>query len=80
MRDADAGFDPVEELAGRDDAGVLFLCDHASNALPPCFGTLGLEDTDLLRHIAYDIGAAWIARRLARLFEAPPFYRPSRVC
>jgi predicted N-formylglutamate amidohydrolase len=62
---------PVEVIAGRDDAGVLFLCDHATNALPEPYGTLGLEPADLLRHIAYDIGAAWITRRLASVFQAP---------
>jgi predicted N-formylglutamate amidohydrolase len=64
-------FDPVEAIAGRDDAGVLFVCDHAANALPPCYGTLGLDPGDLQRHIAYDIGAAWVTRRLAAIFEAP---------
>jgi predicted N-formylglutamate amidohydrolase len=62
---------PVEEIAGRDDAGILFVCDHATNALPQSYGTLGLEPADLTRHIAYDIGAAWITRRLAAAFEAP---------
>jgi predicted N-formylglutamate amidohydrolase len=64
-------FNPVESIPGRDDAGVLFVCDHAANALPPCFGTLGIEPSDFLRHIAYDIGAAWVTRRLAAIFEAP---------
>jgi predicted N-formylglutamate amidohydrolase len=68
---ATEAFDPVEEIAGGDDAGVLFLCDHATNALPKSYGTLGLEQADLLRHIAYDIGAAWITRRLASVFGAP---------
>jgi predicted N-formylglutamate amidohydrolase len=64
-------FDPVETISGRDDAGVFFICDHASNALPPCYGSLGLDPADLLRHIAYDIGAAWVTRQLAAIFEAP---------
>jgi predicted N-formylglutamate amidohydrolase len=68
---ADEAFEPVEYIAGRDDAGVLFVCDHATNALPKPYGMLGLEPADLLRHIAYDIGAAWITRRLALVFEAP---------
>ncbi len=64
-------FEPVEIIAGRDDGGILFLCDHASNALPTPYGTLGLDPSDLLRHIAYDIGAGWVTRRLAAAFEAP---------
>jgi len=66
-----SAFEPVEAIPGRDDAGVLFVCDHAANALPPSYGTLGLEPGELLRHIAYDIGAAWVTRRLAAIFEAP---------
>lgn len=62
---------PVERIAGAIDAGVLFLCDHASNALPPAYGTLGLPEAQLARHIGYDIGAAWLTRRLARRFGAP---------
>ncbi len=62
---------PVERITGAIDAGVLFLCDHASNALPPAYGTLGLPEAQLARHIGYDIGAAWVTRRLARRFGAP---------
>jgi len=64
-------FEPVEIIAGKRGAGVLFVCDHASNVLPPCLGTLGLDEDDLTRHIAYDIGAANVTRRLSQIFEAP---------
>ncbi|HUZ90860.1 MAG TPA: N-formylglutamate amidohydrolase [Methylocella sp.] len=67
----DAADDPVERIKGCLEAGVLFLCDHASNALPEAYGTLGLTKRHLDRHIAYDIGAAWITRHLATLFGAP---------
>src|SRR5579875_503105 len=63
--------EPVERIEGNLAAGVLFLCDHASNALPKAYGTLGLSKAQLSRHIAYDIGAAWITRDLARIFGAP---------
>ena len=68
---AGAFFDPVEHIAGRADAGVLFLCDHASNALPEPYGDLGLAPDQFQRHIAYDIGAATMTRRLAAAFDAP---------
>lgn len=68
---AHEAFEPVERIEGRADAGVLFLCDHATNGLPSAFGTLGLARSELNRHIAYDIGAAWITRGLAGHFEAP---------
>jgi predicted N-formylglutamate amidohydrolase len=68
---AGAADDPVERIDGSLAAGVLFLCDHAANALPKAYGTLGLTRDQLDRHIAYDIGAGWITRRLARGFGAP---------
>src|SRR3984885_12441025 len=64
-------FAPVEPIDGALDAGVLVICDHASNGLPACYGDLGLTRQALQRHIAYDIGAAWLTRRLARLLGAP---------
>lgn len=68
---AEARIDPVERITGKLGSGVLLLCDHASNVLPADYGTLGLGPDELLQHIAYDIGAAFITRRLAELFEAP---------
>ena len=68
---AQAAFSPVERLDGRLDCGVVVVCDHAANQLPPGYGSLGLPREALERHIAYDIGAAWLTRRLARLLEAP---------
>ncbi len=70
--EADAtAFSPVETVAGPLDAGVLVICDHASNALPPHYGTLGLPPEALERHIAYDIGAAALTRALAERLDAP---------
>src|ERR1700743_1514276 len=50
---------------------LLFLCDHAGNALPPAYGTLGLAPELFGTHIAYDIGAAEVTRALASAFGAP---------
>ena len=58
-------------LGGRADAGIVLLCDHASNGLPADCGTLGLAAAELQRHIAYDIGAAAITEHLSALLEAP---------
>ena len=66
-----APFPAFEYIPGRLDAGVLFVCDHASNALPLECGTLGLGPESFGRHIAYDIGAADVARHWARVFGAP---------
>jgi predicted N-formylglutamate amidohydrolase len=44
-------------IAGAADAGLVLVCDHAGNAFPSGYGTLGLPEAQLKRHIAYDIGA-----------------------
>jgi predicted N-formylglutamate amidohydrolase len=64
-------FSAVETVAGPLDAGALMICDHASNALPPGYGSLGLPSGALERHIAYDIGAAALTRALAARLNAP---------
>jgi predicted N-formylglutamate amidohydrolase len=61
----------VELLAGNEASAALILCDHASNAMPPEFADLGLPGAQLQRHIAYDIGAAWVTRRLAGRLGCP---------
>lgn len=60
-----------EILPGRRDAGLIVICDHAQNALPAEYGTLGLAPDQLQRHIAYDIGAYGVASRIARELGAP---------
>lgn len=51
----------------------VLLCEHASNYIPPDYDALGLPSAELERHIAYDIGAANLARRLSALLDAPLF-------
>jgi predicted N-formylglutamate amidohydrolase len=58
-------------LPGRVDAGLVLVCDHAGNAFPPGYGTLGLHADQLQRHIAYDIGAAAVTRAIAATLGAP---------
>lgn len=51
----------------------LVTCDHATNLVPDCVGggSLGIAAADMARHIAYDVGAAGLARRLADRLDAP---------
>ena len=58
-------------VPGRADAGLILLCDHAGNAFPPEYGTLGLPESQLRRHIAYDIGAAAVTRAVAAALGVP---------
>jgi predicted N-formylglutamate amidohydrolase len=48
----------------------LLACDHASNAFPIALGDLGLNAVERSTHIAWDIGAAEVARRLSELLDA----------
>lgn len=66
-----AEHDSYRILPGRADRGLVILCDHASNALPAEYGTLGLAPEELQRHIAYDIGAAAVVEHLSRALGAP---------
>jgi predicted N-formylglutamate amidohydrolase len=67
----ESDFAPFESIPGALDAGVLIICDHAANAIPPQYGALGLPAAALDRHIAYDIGAADVTRGLAAELGAP---------
>ncbi len=49
---------------------AILACDHASAYIPRRLGTLGLEPADRKRHIAWDIGAAEVARRLSGHLDA----------
>lgn len=51
--------------------GMLVLCDHASNWVPPELQDLGLDAHELSRHIAWDPGAGDVARRLAQHLDCP---------
>jgi predicted N-formylglutamate amidohydrolase len=65
---------PVKPRAGQTRGatpGLILLCDHAGNAFPPDYGTLGLLPSELERHIAYDIGAAGIVRAMSARLDAP---------
>ncbi|MCB2111475.1 N-formylglutamate amidohydrolase [Albidovulum sp.] len=50
----------------------LVTCDHATNRVPESVGggSLGIAPADMARHIAYDVGAAGVALRLAARLEA----------
>ena len=62
---------PFEIVRQEGRAQLLLICDHASRAIPRSLGRLGLEESLLMRHIGWDIGAAGVTRRLAALLDAP---------
>lgn len=48
----------------------VFVCEHASNFLPPQYGTLGLPAEAMLQHIAWDPGALPVAKALSARLDA----------
>ena len=64
-------FQPFEIVPGTACPSLVILADHATNRLPPEYGTLGLPESAFSRHIAYDIGVEGVARGLADRLGAP---------
>ena len=63
---------PPFEAIRLDGASVfVILVDHASLRIPRRLGDLGLPAGELQRHIAWDIGALSVARRMSALLDAP---------
>ena len=59
------------EVAGRGGRSPFVLgCDHAGRGMPRALGSLGLGAKELASHIAWDIGAGGVARRLAAALNA----------
>lgn len=65
--------EPVEILRPGGQSDVVLICEHASNYVPAEYKSLGLTETELADHIAWDIGAADVTRRLSELLDAPAF-------
>lgn len=49
---------------------IVLICDHASNHVPKELRNLGLPESELLRHIAWDVGAAGVTEALSEIFDA----------
>jgi predicted N-formylglutamate amidohydrolase len=72
----------MQQLLGADDppafrvlrpdgtSPFLIVCDHAGRVLPRQLGDLGITESELLRHIGWDIGAAGVARALSERLDA----------
>ncbi|MFP6728740.1 MAG: N-formylglutamate amidohydrolase [Alphaproteobacteria bacterium] len=61
---------PFHVERARGASPYLLVCEHASKRLPRKLGTLGLSTIGLERHIAWDIGAAAVARDLSARLDA----------
>lgn len=63
--------EPAIVVNERGRSPVLLICEHAGKVIPQSLGTLGLAQEDLVRHIAWDIGAEAVSRHLAKTLDAP---------
>lgn len=61
---------PVEVANPQGISEVVVVCEHAANRVPRALGSLGLAAGALESHIAWDPGAAEVARELARRLDA----------
>lgn len=64
--------DPAPFTVHRAEGASPFLltCDHAGRAVPADLGDLGVPAAEWERHIAWDIGAAGMARVMAEALDA----------
>lgn len=62
--------DPVHEVNMDGKSPFLLTSDHYGRILPRALGNLGVAESELVRHIAWDIGIAGVAERLARMLDA----------
>lgn len=61
---------PVVEQNPQGPSPFLLTSDHFGRAIPQKLGDLGLSESELTRHIAWDIGIAGVARALSGRLDA----------
>jgi len=63
--------DAYEVLNEGGTANIILICEHASNHIPPEYNNLGLDESFLHEHIAWDIGMEQLTRQLSDRLNAP---------
>src|SRR5271168_491584 len=61
---------PVIAVGRHGQSNFVIAVDHASRRIPRRLNDLGLPAEELRRHIAWDIGALAVARRVAVTLDA----------
>ncbi len=61
---------PVHEDNAKGRSPFLLNCDHYGRAIPRALCDLGLPESELARHIAWDIGIAGVVDRLSKHLDA----------
>jgi len=60
----------VHEVNAAGTSPFLLTSDHYGRILPRALGDLGIPESELVRHIGWDIGIAGVAERLAGMLDA----------
>ena len=68
LRDDDPA--PVRTLRDTGRSDFLLTADHAGRAIPSGLNRLGVSESELDRHIAWDIGIAGVTERLSAALDA----------
>jgi len=63
--------DPVVVRRAEGRSPFFLTCDHAGRLIPRALGDLGVSEEERKRHIAWDIGAAAVARAMSDALDAP---------
>jgi len=61
---------PVREYNDLGRSPFLLTCDHYGRLIPKALGDLGLPESELKRHIGWDIGIAGVAEQLSKDLDA----------
>jgi predicted N-formylglutamate amidohydrolase len=61
---------PVLEQNSAGRSPFLLTCDHYGRLIPQVLGDLGVSESELARHIAWDIGIAGVAEVLSKHLDA----------
>jgi len=70
---SEADGSPVETVNPDGRADLVLICEHAANRIPGALEDLGIDTDTQCSHVAWDPGAAEVARAMADRLDAPLF-------
>jgi predicted N-formylglutamate amidohydrolase len=66
---------PVRVLRAGGASDLFLTADHAGRAIPRQLGRLGVPESELTRHIAWDVGIRGVTERLSAAFDATAVFQ-----